>query len=306
MTTLYYKVADFRFSVQVPAGLDIQTLLPSFQAFRCEEEEDLLFHLDASYASLPEDESAVLWEESVNDMGYTRLMKTDNGYCVTLRYTECGREHTMLADSRFTSLRAAIDWTDPYAGAVLCSMLRIAYAQAVVYHRAVSIHASVVCLQDKGYLFMGKSGTGKSTHASLWREAFEGCELLNDDNPTIRLTDEGCMVYGTPWSGKTPCYKDKRCLLAGMARLKQAGVNRFSLQEDIGAFAAVLPGCSVIRKDAAHYDALCATLVELVGKVRTGLMQCLPNKDAASVCRAGLEGITEMSQCGVSTIKRNK
>lgn len=290
-----YKVAGFRFSVQVPAVVDMVGMLPSFQSFCCEEEGEELFRMEAYHVSLPDDETAVFLEESANDMGYTRLMKTDNGYCVTLRYTECGREHTMLADSRFTSLRAAIDWTDPYAGAVLCSMLRIAYAQAVVYHRAVSIHASVVCLQDKGYLFMGKSGTGKSTHASLWREAFEGCELLNDDNPTIRLTDEGCMVYGTPWSGKTPCYKDKRCLLAGMARLKQAGVNHFFLQEDIGAFAAVLPGCSVIRKDAAHYDALCATLVELVGRVRTGLMLCLPNKDAASVCRDGLEGITEKS-----------
>ena len=128
-----------------------------------------------------------------------------------------------------------------------------------------------------------------------------GCELLNDDNPTIRLTDEGCMVYGTPWSGKTPCYKDKRCLLAGMARLKQARENRFFLQEDIGAFAAVLPGCSVIRKDAAHYDALCATLVELVGKVRTGLMLCLPNKDAAIVCRAALEENVETSYHAVSS-----
>lgn len=302
MTTLYYKVADFRFSVQVPAGVDIVGMLPSFLSFRCEEEGDDIFRMEAHYASLPEDGNAELLEETVNDMGHCRLYRTEGGYCVALRYTECGREHTMLADTRFTSLRAAIDWTDPYAGAVLCSMLRIAYAQAVVYHRAVSIHASVVCLQDKGYLFMGKSGTGKSTHASLWREAFEECELLNDDNPTIRLTDEGCMVYGTPWSGKTPCYKDKRCLLAGMARLKQAGVNRFFLQEDIGAFAAVLPGCSVIRKDAAHYDALCATLVELVGRVRTGLMLCLPNKDAASVCRAALEGITEKSQCGISSI----
>ena len=127
-----YKVAEFYFSVQLPATMDVDKLLPSFKPFRCEQAGDLLFHLDASYASLPEDESAVLWEESVNDMGYTRLMKTDNGYCVTLRYTECGREHTMLADSRFTCLRAAIDWTDRYAVAVLCSMLRIAYAQAVV------------------------------------------------------------------------------------------------------------------------------------------------------------------------------
>ncbi len=293
MTTLYYKVADFRFSVQLPATMDVDKLLPSFKPFRCEQAGDLLFHMEAIHETLVMDGEARLLEESVNDMGYTRLMRTESGYRLSIRYTEQGIEHVMQANRRFSAVRAAIDWTDPYAGAVLCSMLRIAYSMAVVYHRAVSIHASVVCLHDRGYLFMGKSGTGKSTHASLWREAFEGCELLNDDNPTIRLTDEGCMVYGTPWSGKTPCYKDKHCLLAGMARLKQAGENRFFLQEDIGAFAAVLPGCSVIRKDAAHYDALCATLVELVGRVRTGLMQCLPNKDAASVCRTGLEGIID-------------
>ena len=79
-TLLYrYKVAGFRFSVQVPQATDLDALLPSFLPFRCEEEGEVLFHLDASYASLPEDESAVLWEESVNDMGYSRLMKTDGG-----------------------------------------------------------------------------------------------------------------------------------------------------------------------------------------------------------------------------------
>lgn len=257
--------------------------------------------MEAHYASLPEDGNAELLEESVNDMGHCRLFRTEGGYCVALRYTECGREHIMLADSRFSCLRAAIDWTDPYAGAVLSSMLRIAYSMAVVYHRAVSIHASVVSLHGRGYLFMGKSGTGKSTHASLWRETFEGCELLNDDNPTIRLTDEGCKVYGTPWSGKTPCYRNACFPLAGMVRLKQAGENLFCPQQDIEAFVTVLPGCSVIRKDAAHYDALCATLVELVGRVRTGLMLCLPNKDAAIVCRTGLEENVETSYHAVSS-----
>lgn len=300
MTTLYYKVADFRFSVQVPAGVDIVGMLPSFLSFRCEEEGDEIFRMEAIHETLAMEGAVQLLEETVNDMGHCRLFRTEGGYCVALRYTECGREHIMLADGRFTSLRAAIDWTDPYAGMVLSSMLRIAYSMAVVYHRAVSIHASVVSLHGRGYLFMGKSGTGKSTHASLWRETFEGCELLNDDNPTIRLTDEGCKVYGTPWSGKTPCYRNACFPLAGMVRLKQAGENLFCPQQDIEAFVTVLPGCSVIRKDAAHYDAMCATLVELVGKVRTGLMLCLPNKDAAIVCRAALEENVETSYHGVS------
>ena len=290
-TLLYiYRVADFRFSVRVPAQLDMESLLPTFLPFRWEEEGEELFHLDASHASLPDDGTAVQWEESVNDMGYTRLMKTDNGYRIHIRFTEQGVEHVLLADIRFTKVQAVIHWNDPYAGQVLCSMLRMVYSMAVVYHRAISIHASVVQLEGKGYLFMGKSGTGKSTHSALWQATFEGCELLNDDNPTLRLTEEGVKVYGTPWSGKTPCYKNASYPLAGMVRLRQAKENRFSMQTETGAFITVLPGCSVIRKDENHYDALCATLIELTGMVRIGTLECLPDKEAALVCFERLKG----------------
>lgn len=290
-TLLYiYKVAGFRFSVRVPADVDMESLLPSFVPFRCEEEGEELFHLDACHASLPDDGTALLLEESVNDMGYSRLMKTDAGYQVMLRYTEQGSEHQMHTDRRFTQAQATINWSDPYAGAVLCSLLRIAFAQAVVYHRAVSIHASVVHLDGKAYLFMGKSGTGKSTHSALWQETFEGCELLNDDNPTLRLTDEGVMAYGTPWSGKTPCYKNSCFPLAGMVRLRQAQQNRYTEQKDITAFITVLPGCSVIRKDTQQYDTLCATLLEITEKVKVGTLECLPNKEAAMVCRLAVSG----------------
>lgn len=292
MTNNYiYQVAGFRFSVQVPAGLDIQTLLPSFRAFRCEEEGgDLLFRLEAHHASLPEDATAVLWEESANDMGFSRLLRTADGYRVMLRYTEQGATHVMRTDRRFTEAQAAIDWSDPFAGQVLVSMLRMVYSQAVVYHRAISIHASVVQLGGRGYLFMGKSGTGKSTHSALWMQAFEGCELLNDDNPTLRLMGDEVWVYGTPWSGKTPCYKNKRYPLAAMVRLRQAKTNRFVEQTDVAAFITVLPGCSVVRKDAEQYDTLCATLVELTGTVKVGTLDCLPDRKAAFLCWGEVKG----------------
>lgn len=290
-TLLYiYRVADFRFSVRVPAQLDMESLLPSFLPFRWEEEGEELFHLDASHASLPDDGTAVQWEESVNDMGYTRLMKTDNGYRIHIRFTEQGVEHVLQANPRFTKVQAVIHWNDPYAGQVLCSMLRMVYSMAVVYHRAISIHASVVQLGGKGYLFMGKSGTGKSTHSALWQATFEGCELLNDDNPTLRLMENEVWVYGTPWSGKTPCYKNKHYPLAGMVRLRQAKMNRYNEQKDITAIIAVLPGCSVIRKDTQQYDTLCNTLVELTGKVRVGTLECLPDRDAAFLCFERLKG----------------
>lgn len=289
ITTHRYKVAGFRFSVQVPAEQDMESLLPSFRPFRVEETGEELFCMEAFHEPGTGEAAGEIWEEAMNDMGFSRLTRTEGGYRIELRFTEQGALHTMWADRRFTHARAAIDWTDPYAGQVLCSLLRMIYSQAVVYHRAVSIHASVVCLDGKGFLFMGKSGTGKSTHAALWQKVFAGCELLNDDNPTLRLEEAGIRVYGTPWSGKTPCYRNRNCLLAGMVRLRQASENRFERKRDIGAFITVLPGCSVVRKDTEQYDALCATLIEMVGQVKTGVLECLPDEAAAVLCRKVLE-----------------
>lgn len=153
---------------------------------------------------------------------------------------------------------------------------------------AIAIHSSVAVKEHQGVLCLGESGTGKSTHTRLWRENIEGAKLLNDDSPIIRVIHGKCRVYGSPWSGKTPCYKNHSCPLAGMTRLRQAPMNRFVVQEDITAFITVLPGCSVIRKDAEQYDALCATLVELTGKVKVGTLDCLPDREAAMVCRSAL------------------
>lgn len=64
-------------------------------------------------------------------------------------------------------------------------------------------HGSVVAVDGAGYLFTAKSGTGKSTHTRLWREAFGSrAVMVNDDKPFLRITENGVLAYGTPWNGK--------------------------------------------------------------------------------------------------------
>lgn len=64
--------------------------------------------------------------------------------------------------------------------------------------RGVLFHASAVADRDQGFLFVGDSGSGKSTMAGLWR-AHAGATLLNDDRVIVRKRQEGFWVYGTPW-----------------------------------------------------------------------------------------------------------
>lgn len=190
----------------------------------------------------------------------------------------------MITDPHFESATAYIRPEDSSMGAVLSSMVRFLFAQAVLEHDGVFVHASCVSMEGKSYLFLGKSGTGKSTHARQWLQAFPDCRLLNDDNPALRIEDGKVMVYGTPWSGKTSCYKNEGYPVAGIARLRQAKTNSFSPLEGPEIFAALLPSCSAIRQDAGLLETLYCTLIQIAEQVTVGYMECLPNIDAARVC----------------------
>lgn len=286
--TEHYTVADFSFAVTLLEERDLDMLLPSFRSFRSKApaEGDKLFEL-VEYASLPAREADVLLDEDSNDMGHTLLYRTPSGYRIELDYDN-GLPHVVEFDEAVADVRAFIRWDDRFVKTALSSMLRIVFAQAILPRGAISVHASVVVNDSKGFLFMGKSGTGKSTHSRLWLTHVEGSWLLNDDNPMLRLTEGGVRVYGSPWSGKTHCYRNESAPVAGIVRLKQAPRNRFRVCEDIAAFSAVLPGCSVLRQDTRLHEALCETLAELTERTLVGELECLPDREAAEVCRRGI------------------
>lgn len=64
--------------------------------------------------------------------------------------------------------------------------------------RGLMVHACGIKDGDKGYLFAGNSGHGKTTMAKLWRR--HGM-VLNDDRIILRPKDGRYRMYGTPWHG---------------------------------------------------------------------------------------------------------
>ena len=77
------------------------------------------------------------------------------------------------------------------------------FAEFLLDHDTLLLHGSTVAVDGKAYLFTAKSGTGKSTHTRLWREAFgESAVMINDDKPFLHIGQEGVTAYGAPWSGK--------------------------------------------------------------------------------------------------------
>ena len=158
---------------------------------------------------------------------------------------------------------------------------------AAVARQAVAIHSSVISLNDGAVLFLGESGTGKSTHTRLWREHIPGAELLNDDSPIIRATDSEALVHGSPWSGKTPCYRNESCPIAAVVRLSQAPHNRIRRLRPIESIGALLPSAPpAFARDERLSDDTCGLLSRLIAQVPVYHLECLPDAAAAQLaCR---------------------
>ena len=165
-------------------------------------------------------------------------------------------------------------------------MLIFAFAGSL--KQTVLIHASLVRHNGYGYAFIAKSGTGKSTQVSMWLRHIPNCDLMNDDNPIIRIIDGEPFIYGSPWSGKTPCYRQVKAPLGAITRIDRAKENSVEKLPPIEAFASLLPSCSSMRWDKDIFDAICNNVTRIVETTGLYILHCLPNREAAIVCHQAI------------------
>ena len=112
--------------------------------------------------------------------------------------------------------------------------------EKLIYDNIVLFHSSALAIHGKAVLFTAPSGTGKSTHAMLWRKHF-GSEVqtINDDKPLIKL-DEKIVVYGTPYGGKDDLQNNICAEVAAIVVLHQAKENTIKKLAPNDAFPLLL------------------------------------------------------------------
>jgi hypothetical protein len=161
----------------------------------------------------------------------------------------------------------------------------VAFGQRVLSNNTALIHSSVVENGEYAVSFLGKSGTGKSTHSRLWISTNEGFNLLNDDNPAVRIEGDDVFIYGTPWSGKTACYINKKRKLMSIIRLTQAKENKMDWKnKGVESLLALLPSFTAIRWNQTIFSSMLSVLENIIQRVSVGQLYCLPNPEAAELC----------------------
>lgn len=173
----------------------------------------------------------------------------------------------------------------------LNTAVNLCYHIACVRNNTIVLHASSVEYKGRAYLFLGKSGTGKSTHARMWKKALDEVILINDDHPILRVQEGNVMVYGSPWSGKTRCYKNIRFPLGGIIRIARAPYNKVHKLSVIESYASLVASCGGMTWDRNFADNRDSIIQDIIASAPCWKMECLPDEEAAIECSSAVAGV---------------
>jgi hypothetical protein len=288
ISSFYFNIADFIVSIEfLPSPINNMGLIPSLESFRINSSNDnILFNLRVDDSLKPIDKNH---RERIRKFdtgnGDTIVDLIDNGgYQFIIKDTSGNDCCLLLSDKTFTKCTCALNGSYDMRCFGLNNALMLVMAFATSFKNTVLIHASSLIHNEHGYAFIAKSGTGKSTQVSNWINYIEGSQLLNDDNPIIRIVDSKPYIYGSPWSGKTPCYRNIKVKLGAIIRIDRAKQNCIDKLSPLESFASVLPSCSSMKWDKDIFDNICNTITKIVETTDIYTLHCLPNKESALIC----------------------
>lgn len=285
-----FKVAGHSFRVSIADsgtadGSIITGLLPQLLPFRCHDAADnLLFGLtiDSGHQLTARGRQIGTYDTGAS---LTKIYITPDDCKEILIQTRKGVNAALLTiPAGKTDCRISLATGRACQLFGLDNALMTLYAYKSAARETLLMHASTVVSGGRAYPFIARSGTGKSTHSALWLKNIKGSELLNDDNPVLRVVDGRAVVYGSPWSGKTPCYCNSSCPVGGIARIVRSDCNHAERQMPTMAFASLLAAVATLKWDKTACQSVCDTVGKVVATTPIYNMYCRADDEAAMVC----------------------
>ena len=293
-----YRIGGHIIVLHAPETL-LRQLLPSFTPFIVDDhdrsheaEATMQMYLDNNTATEESDNDRI--RRFVRDVdtgnGITRVERYSDGGYRFLIHSADGQECALLTSSAdFTQCHCTLlARTEIWQSFALNNTMMLSYAFSTAAQETLLLHASVVRYQGKAYAFTAPSGTGKSTQVANWLRAIDGCDLINDDNPIIRMIDGKPVLYGSPWSGKTPCYRNVEAPLGAVIKIERADSDYTTPLSPLQAFSTLITACSSMKWDEEIHDKTCQTISAIVGSTKMMTLHCTPHTSSAIVCKNAL------------------
>lgn len=159
-------------------------------------------------------------------------------------------------------------------------LIRHGYKYRAIVDDVLIIHSSAINCHDKGIMFIGNSGAGKSTQAELWKEHRDAL-VINYDQNAVLIQDDQIIVNGTPWGGKEQYYTCENVPLYAIAYVQKAFYNKAVLLGKGDAFSTVLLNNYIFPFNRCIEEKYFNLISEIISRIPVYMLFC--TKGIASV-----------------------
>ena len=202
--------------------------------------------------------------------------------------------HNLVQEQEMAELEAVEEglrirkFSDPFLER---AVIQRKIARELIGRNTILLHGSTVAVDGAAYLFTAPCGTGKSTHTRLWREVFgDRAVMVNDDRAFLRITDDGVIAYGSPWSGKHGLDTNISLPLKGICFLRRGPENRIRRASGADCINELQHQC-FLPEDTQGQDMACALVDRLSRLVALWQMECTKDPAAARLSHQAMSAV---------------
>ncbi len=155
--------------------------------------------------------------------------------------------------------------------------------KGLVQYGVVLMHAAVVAVDGCGYVFMAKSGVGKSTHIGLWKEVFgQRAVVVNGDKPFFSFDGDTLMAHGSPWKGKEGWGETMSVPVCGICFLEQGSDNHIRTMSESEVIGRIFHQV-LIPREKEKLETFMAIMGRIMRTIPFYQLRCNMDKEAALV-----------------------
>lgn len=163
------------------------------------------------------------------------------------------------------------------------------FLSALLYYRAVIIHASYIIYNGQAILFTAPSGGGKSTQADLWQK-YESAEIVNGDRAVIKKEDDGWFVHSLPLCGSSGICLNKSAKLHTIVSVNKAEENSVSKLTSSEKLKLLMNQLSFEAYKKDDFDKVLKFVDEMISQSEIISLNCTPDVQAVKALKKYLNG----------------
>jgi hypothetical protein len=205
LKTTYLNIADFQIELKADAALNIflENGYENFVAEKTLEKSDISIEVFEGFENELLADKKTLYTAIMGNMPLWNISEWENGYRFIVYDQEFSKkiQHVALVDKNYKHWKIyTLPLKNENGEKGLCPLF-YPMGPLIMYYftvnsDAIMIHASGIFDGEKGRIFSGFSGVGKSTMGNIWKD--KGSLLVNDDRLIIRKIDNSYKIYNTP------------------------------------------------------------------------------------------------------------